>query len=79
MFSLIFMKLKSHDCIPDYLGKRSSAEHSLEHFFENTMFYNNPRTRVCVGIAPHFFQDLSRILLIYINMQMRRFYYRSMT
>ena len=71
MFSLIFMKLKSHNCIPDYLGKRSSAEHSLGHFLENTMSYNNPGTHVCVGIAPQFFQDLSRILLIYINMQMR--------
>ena len=33
-FSLIFMKLKSHDFIPDYLGKKSLAEHSLELFFE---------------------------------------------
>ena len=55
MFS-IFMKLKSHDCIPDYLGKRSLAEHSLENFFEKkkTMSNNNPGTCVCVGIAPQF-------------------------
>ena len=61
MFSLIFMKLKSHDCIPDYLSKRSLAEHSLEkeNFFEKkkkqTMSNNNPGTCVCVGIAPQFF------------------------
>ena len=73
------MKLKSHDCIPDYLGKRSLAEHSLEHFFENTMSNNSPGTCACVGIAPQFFHDLYRILLIFINMQIRRFFYRSMT
>ena len=75
------MKLKSHDCIPDYLGKRSLAEHSLEHFFEKkAMSNNNPGTCVCVGIAPQFFfHDLSRICLIFINMQMARFSYRSIT
>ena len=50
MFSLIFMKLKSHDCIPDYLDKRSLAEHSLEHFFENTVSNNNPGACVCVDL-----------------------------
>ena len=45
------MKLKLYDCIPDYLGKMSLAEHSLEHFFENTMSNNNPGTCVCVGIV----------------------------
>ena len=50
------MKLKSHDFIPDYLGKKSLAEHSLEHFFEKkTMSNNNPGTCVCVDIAPQFF------------------------
>ena len=78
MFSLIFMKLKSHDCIPDYSDKRSFTEHSLEDFFENTMSNNNPGTCVCVDIAPQFFHDLYRILLIFINMQIRRFY-RSKT
>ena len=71
------MKLKSHDCIHDYLGKRSLAEPSLEHFFENTMSNNSPGTCVCVGIAPQFLHDLCRILLIFINMQIRRFFYRS--
>ena len=55
------------------------AEHSLEHFFQNTMSNNNPGTCVCVGIAPQFICDLYRILLIFINMQIRRFFYRSMT
>ena len=69
MFSLIFMKLKSHDCIPDYFGKRSLAEHSLEHFFEKkNMSNNNPGTCVCVGIAPQFFfHDLSHICLLFIK------------
>ena len=81
MLSLIFIKLKSHDCtcIPDYLGKRALAEHSLEHFFEKTMSNNNPGTCICVGIAPGFIHDLSRICQIFINMQMARFPYRSMT
>ena len=64
MFSLIFMKLKSHDCIPDYLGKRSSAEHSLGHFFENTMSYNNPGTRLCrysPSIFPGFISYFTNI------------------
>ena len=33
LFSLIFMKLKSRDCIPDYLCKSSLSEHSLENYF----------------------------------------------
>ena len=46
------MKLKLHDCIPDYLGKKSLAEHSLEHFFEKSMSKSdNPGTCVYVGIA----------------------------
>ena len=43
------------------------------------MSNNIPGTCVCVGIAPQFFQDLCRSLLIFINMQIRRFFYRSMT
>ena len=65
MFSIILMKLKSHDCIPDYLGKRSLAEHSLEHFFEKkAMSNNNPGTCVCVVIAPQFF--FSIIYLVFV-------------
>ena len=82
MFSLIFMKLKSHDCIPDYFGKRSLAEHSLEHFFEKKkpMSNNNPGTCVCVGIAPQFFSMIYLIFVYYSsNMQIARFSYRSIT
>ena len=79
MFSLIFMKLKSHDCIPDYLCKISLSEHSLEKYFQNPMSNNNPGTCVFVGIVPHFLLDLSRVLLIFIHMQMRRFFYRYLT
>ena len=79
MFSLIFMKLKSHDCIPDCLCKSSLSEHSLKNYFQNPMSNNNPCTCVFVGIVPKFLHALSRILLIFIHMQMRRFSYRSMT
>ena len=79
MFSLIFMKLKSHDCIPYYLCKSSLSEHSLENSFQNPMSNNNPGTCVFVGIVPQLLHNLSRILLIFIHMQMRRFSYRSIT
>ena len=58
MFSLIFMKLKSHDCISDYLCKSSLSEHSLENYFQNPMSNNNPGTCVFVGIVPQFLHDL---------------------
>ena len=47
-FSLIFMKLKSHDFIPDYLGKKSLAEHSLEHFFEKKLCLTTTQVHVFV-------------------------------
>ena len=43
------------------------------------MSNNSSGTCVCVGKAPQFFHDLYRILLIFINMQIRRFLYRSKT
>ena len=55
MFSLIFMKLKSHDCITDYLCKISLSEYSLENYFQNLMSNNNPGACVFVGIVPQFF------------------------
>ena len=59
------MKLKSHDCIPDYFDKSSLSKHSLESYFENTLSNNNAGTCVCVGI-PLIFHNLSWIILVFI-------------
>ena len=52
------MKLKSHDCIPDYLCKSSLSEHSLENYFQTPMSNDNPGTCVFVGIVPQFLHDI---------------------